>query len=512
MTEQQLNQLDKCHYHYSLEQNCQEEMVSARSLLGPNRFDLYAILLYIDHYVRGVKDLHYAKSVYKERTRAITGYKFAEDGNPLKQNFDDYVSTLNSLIDDFKEGKYDDSHSLIPVDKDYVLIDGAHRVSCAAYFNKKIRVLRFVDVQITRMTSQVLNTKLLPTWAADMMALQSIKWHDNLYMLFLWPKAHDNNKLLEQSVSLINERTSVMYEKDCELSYAAIRNLMIQIYGHMDWVGSVENNFSSTFAKADEVWSNGGKCKFILVQAPSTEYVLKLKGEIRSIYNIGLASIHSTDNIRETSIAANAIYNSNSFHFLHVANVARYKKSFHLIEKFKGVLHANNYPLDSFIIDSSMVLAIFGVRQADDLDYYKTNECANTENVFANESDIEEHDDRQKKFYDTPIEDLILNESNYFVFNELKFVSLEKLLVFKKNRYEELHDPKDSSDIKMINLLLSGKDDKLQRWRLSCVAFYRRNKRIIIATVKEYRNKVLKYFGIYNRLKQFRDSFIKKKS
>ena len=59
MKEEQLKKLDKCYFNYNLEQRCEEMVIPARQLLGSSRFDLYAILVYIDHRVRGVNDLSY---------------------------------------------------------------------------------------------------------------------------------------------------------------------------------------------------------------------------------------------------------------------------------------------------------------------------------------------------------------------------------------------------------------------------------------------------------------------
>lgn len=505
MTEQQLNKLDKCHFYFHLDQNCEEEIVEARSLLGGARFDLYAILLYIDHYVHAVQDLTFAKSVYKERTCAITGYKFAEDGNPNKQSFEDYITTLNALIDDFHNDIFDESKSLIPVDKDYVLVDGAHRVACAAYFGRKIRILRFPDLNITHMSSSVLSKNLLPASVCDTIALEACKWHDNLFMLFLWPKSFCDMGIHSQAIELIYGKTSVVYEKETVLTYQAIRNLMIQIYGHMDWVGTVDNDFASTYAKADEVWEQSGKCRILLVQAPSTEYVLETKKQIRDLFNIGLASMHSTDNMRETLIAANALLNANSVHFLSNAQPCKFKKSYKLFETFKTRIEEYSLHKESFIIDSSMILAMFGLRQADDLDYYVIKDASYKTEFGEGISNIEEHDEHQKAFYNCPIEDLVYNVSNYFVFNEIKFVSLEKLLEFKNNRFKQHHDAKDAADIKIITYLLNEHSNKRAIRSEMRRASYIRRKRVLLREYKNMRNSILQRLGIYEFLKSLKN-------
>lgn len=210
MLKEQFEKLDHCYYDFKIDSHCEEKYIDARDLIKPERFDLYAILLYIDHKVRGVNS-QYAKSVYKERTRTITGFHLSEPGNPNKNNFDDFLKVLDNLIEDCKNGNYDVERTLIPVDKNYVLLDGAHRTSVAAYFRKKVKVLRFVDVDYTHVTSDFLRESIIPENTLDAMALEAVNWHDDLYMLFLWPKAFLQPKVLKEAISRIEEKNSCCF-------------------------------------------------------------------------------------------------------------------------------------------------------------------------------------------------------------------------------------------------------------------------------------------------------------
>lgn len=502
MTEEQYKKLDSCHFPYSLDQRCVEEEIAARHLLGSYRFDLYAILLYIDYRVKGVQDMSFARRVYMERTRAITGFKFSEIGNNEKNTLEDYFTVLDNLISAFQNGTYDEERTFIPVDKDYELIDGAHRVSCAAYFGRRIKILRFIDCEISRVTSENLLSKFLPISVADSMALEATRWHEDLYMLMLWPKSFDHKKEQEEAKRLIYSKTDVIYEKTETMTLMGIRNLMLQIYGHMSWIGTLDDDYDSTYKKADEVWAPHGRCCFILTRASSTDYVLQLKSHVRGLFQIGLASIHSTDNIRETRIAANAIYNPNSFHFLNNSKPTKYKKSYHIFEVFKERIVGEDINIDDFIIDSSMILAIFGVREANDLDYYSIGDF---KSYFNDLECVEEHDGHQRQFYDIPIKDLIFDVSNHFVFNEIKFVSLERLLSFKQNRYNKLHDSKDAGDIKIIKMLLSGKENKFQVRMVALKLSYKRLRRLFIREYYDNRNKLLKKLGIFDFLRNLRN-------
>ncbi|UKK50389.1 hypothetical protein L6472_10190 [Prevotella sp. E13-17] len=503
MTQQQLDKLSKGSYlKYSLDDNCIEETIDARKLLCTARFDFYGILIYIDQKVRGVQDLTWAKNIYKERTSAMTGHKLSEPGSDEKNSFDDFISVLDTLIDEFQNDRFDIDRTLVPVDKDYVPMDGAHRVTCAAYFGKQVKVLRFPDREYQFKGYQYLKHELLPTLISDYMALESAKWHNDLFVFFLWPQAHSNPEKLKKAQEMIYVHTDVMYDVEYKFSYEAIRNLLIQIYGHMDWLGNIDNEFQNVLMKVDEVWSSNGKVQLIITRGESCEYITNLKAQIRDMFGIGLSSCHSTDNMRETRLALNALLNPLSREFLERAKPTAFKSSYKLVERFKEIVKSNLLPMDNFILDSSMVLAIFGAREAQDLDFYCLPETDLS--VFLNVKDVEEHDDSQKAFYDKPVTDYILSPEHYFVFNEVKFMSLENLKKFKEKRYAKNHDIKDKHDIELIQTIGTGVSS-FQKWKTalvySCKRHWRKTHDFCIEHFIWRRREYLEKIGFYKPLR-----------
>lgn len=443
------NRLDCCYIEFDPSWDHETEIINARLLLTSLRFDLYAILQYIDQIVNGVSDLTYAKEIYYQRTNIITGYTCSERGNDNKNSFDDFVTCLDNLISDFQENKFDVSKSIIPVDKNYVILDGAHRVCCAAYFNREIEIVRFTNKDFNLfVTCDFMINKGLPSYVADAMALEYCRWHKNIFMLFLWPKSFCLPEKYKEAYELIRANVNIVYHKQSKLSYNGIRNLMIQIYSHMPWIGNVDNDFQSTYIKANEVWDNNGNVEFILCEAPSCEYILSVKKKVRDIFKIGLASIHSTDNAKETKIAANLIFNPNSVHHLNFGYPDKFKDSYHLLESFKSQISSKQLDFSKFVIDSSMVMAIYGIRKAADLDYHTS--YPETKSLCW-EDEIEDHR-ASISYYHKTCSDLIYNPKNYFIFNELKFVTLRNVSMFKKNRMMN----RDATDICLIKPYISN--------------------------------------------------------
>lgn len=498
MNKTAIEKLDQCHMKFSKDWKYEIEEIDARKLLTSNRFDFFAILQYIDQKVKGVTDLSFAKDIYYQRTNVITGFTCKEKGNSKKSSFNEFVAVLDKLLYDFQHNQFDIDSSLIPVDCNYVPVDGAHRICCAAYFNMPVRIVRFIDKDFKQnVTSDFLQKHTLPEYAADAMALEYCKWNANAFMLFLWPKAFVNENKREEAIKVISESVNIVYQKRAVLTYEAVRNLMIQIYSHMDWVGTVDNDFYSTYVKADEVWDKNGQVQFLLVEGSDTETILELKKRVRNIFGIGLASIHSTDNSTETLIAANLLFNKNSMHHLIYGRPTKYTQSHHLIDKYKKELIERGYDLDKFVVGSSMVLAVYGIREAGDLDFYSLYD-----DVKLSEQDYEEHYDYLKLHKKTKI-DLIVNPLNYFIYNGVKFITLECLANFKRNR----NYARDKNDLRLINTYCnSGNHLKLSIFRLNDIVkrkeiTYKRKSRQSIKNILISLNLFDIIYSMYKKIK-----------
>ena len=503
MTINQLNKLDTNSYlKFSLEEEVEHDYIDARKLLCTARFDFYGILIYIDHKVKGLKDLSFAKSVYFERTQAMTGFRFKENGNSKKSSFDVFLVALDKLIDAFLHDEFEEDRTYIPVDKNLVPLDGAHRVACAAYFGRKLHILRFLKREYQFSGFQYLKKQLLPPSVADTMAMEATKWHDDLFVFFLWPQAHLNQQKLETAMERIRNSTDELYETNYYLSSHGLWNLMLQIYGHMDWIGNVDNGYSNLITKVDEVWAKNGLVHLMIVRANSCDFVMKIKTELRDFFEIGLSSIHSTDNIEETRLALSALLNPKSRHFLEHAYPTTYKEALRLCNEFRLSIKNQGLKPDDFVIDSSMVLAIYGAREANDLDYY----ClpGTDISILQTIQGVEEHDKTQQSFYQLPVKDYILNTNNYFCFNGLKFISLQQLMLFKRTRYAAIRDEKDAIDIKLISNLLSNRDRWIQ-WiinqRYTLLRKYRIFYNGMYALIFWRRKEILQKVGLYKPLK-----------
>jgi putative methyltransferase (TIGR04325 family) len=441
------NRVDMTHIDLSKSQNYEIFQIEARKLLCLERFDIFAFLIYISHREKKM-DMTTAILIYKNIIAAESYGTFVETGKENKKNtFTDYIQSFESLIDSIREGGVNSDLTLIPIDKDNIIIDGLHRLSIAAYYNQVVTVIKFNDIVMTHITPEYLITKQVDINTIELMLLEYITWNTDLYMYIFWPKFFPLD-IIKQSSSynILSNNVKIIYKKKVKLSYHALRNLMLQLYMHMDWVGTIENHFASTYIKADEAWEKNGNVEFILVSSDSFDKTVRLKESIRDVCGIKLASVHSTDTYSEIYLVANLIYNTNSFHHIYYSFPDKFQDSFKLISSYKSLLAKNNISPEDYVIDSGMVLAIYGIRAADDLDYLTNSDSGD----IINTKNIESHN-AYIKYHNTTINNLLYNPNNYFIFGELKFLNLDRLYIFKQNRYRELKEKKDYQDIKLIS-------------------------------------------------------------
>ena len=96
---------------------------------------------------------------------------------------------------------------------------------------------------------------------------------------------------------------------------------------------------------------------------------------------------------------------------------------------------------EDFCLTSSLIMEMYGLRQAKDIDYlHKNNKILNLKNTGI-------HDCKWLTYYHVNKDDIIYNPNYHFYFNGYKFASLEVIKKMKENRREL----KDINDLKLIN-------------------------------------------------------------
>lgn len=413
------------------------EEIPARELIKPERIDLIAKWIYIENFEKK-NDMTFARELYAKHIEAFSEGTFSEPGNEEKNSLEKYFEVFEKLIIEIKENGFDENKSLILVGKDNVLIDGSHRCACAAYFNKNVKVLRIPQLTV-KYDVEFFTSRKLDREYIDHMVLKYTQIKDNLYMACLWPVATNQEKR-QQAISMLSEIGEIVYIRDLGLRYQGMKNLMQQIYGHFEWVGDYQDKHLGVEAKVKKCYARGKKCTFVLFHCDALDTVVDIKKKIRLKFELEKHAIHISDSIFETRQMAQLLYNANSRMHLNFAEPDAFATMNKMLEEFKHLLGQKNEDLDRYLVDTSSVLAIYGIREAGDIDYLTDSNLTDL-----GRADMENH----PSLYPISISSLICNPEYYFVYQGVKFVEPYMLMRMKQIRGSE-KDPKDCKQIKKM--------------------------------------------------------------
>jgi hypothetical protein len=446
------------------------EYIPAKKLLISNRIDLIAKYKYVEFYDNGY-DLSFIQEVYKRHLEAFSYGTFTEIGQEkTKKTIQDYTEVFHRLIKEIKSKGVDESISIIPVGTNNIILDGSHRTAIAAYFNQTIPIVRFDNLKVDFGT-EFFRSRLLDDDIIDYLVTEYCRINDNIYSVYIWPKAKDI-KQRQEAFDILNTTSGVIYKKNIALTHNGLRNLMLQIYANDIWVGTPDNHYKGVLSKVEYCYDKKSELTIFFMEGKTKEKMLLLKDKIRSIFQLEKNSIHSTDNIEETVLSAHLLLNKNSVHLLNYGYPDKYNIFCNHILEFCNILKQKKENLSDIIVASSSILGLYGLRNVGDIDYLTLSGNYSIENSY-----VERHDD-YAHLYETTVDQLILNPNNYAYCFKIKFITLDRLLVFKKNRGSE----KDKHDLKLIrNFLFNKKGIKycIMKYQMALIRTISNKKHII---------------------------------
>ena len=324
------------------------------------------------------------------------------------------------------------------------ITNGAHRVASAIFLDKNVDCV-YLDTSDQIYDYDFFYKRNISGEILDTVVTKFVEYANNVYIAFIWPTAEENDEKIKEIVP------NIVYRKEIKLNPNGAHNLLSQIYYGEEWLGSVEDNFRGSQSKLVECFKSFDPIRVIAFQIDCLDEVLKIKNKIRSIFNVGKHSIHITDTREEAIRTAKIVFNDNSIHFLNYAKPNQYISTHRKIDIFKEFLSANNLNSNDVLLDSSIILSAYGLREAKDTDYF----CHDNSKIKVKFDDINIHDE-ELKYYGENKNDMIYNQKFYFYFNDIKFISFTQLYKMKTNRDEE----KDKNDCKMMEALIEN-----NRWK-----------------------------------------------
>jgi hypothetical protein len=427
--------------------------IPSESLLVWNRLDLAFKLAYLT--LRD-KNTALAQEVYLHDIRAQTLGTFREIGNPDKSSWSSYLRDFDKTYLDIQKNGFDSRKTLIPLAWDGSIINGAHRVAAAIHANVQVHC---IQTERARMVCdyEYFYKRNVPEDILNIAVNTFITYAPNTYLAFLWPSG-SADKLESTRVF-----TNVVVRREMKLTSTGAFNLLVQLYKHMDWVGNSSDGFKGVTRKLIECFPHFGEVSVLVFQADSLDEVRKLKESVRSIHGIGYSSIHITDTKEEAVRIGRLIFNRNGLHFLNHARPHKFDFQSRLEPLHRLIARGNAHSAD-LVIDGGAVLALYGIRNAQDIDYVSTqalDEPAPGSLLDNHEIEVAHHGhDKREIIYDPRL---------YFEYEGLKYVSFDQLYYMKARRA----DSKDKNDLVAMRALVmeGGLVRELLRMKQACFYF-----------------------------------------
>ena len=460
-----------------LQDNYEVKTITATKLLTHNRFDIAFKLLYLE---LREKNLALAKEIYKDHIRALTLNKFTEPGNRNKNSLVKFIADFENTFHDIKINGFDNNKSILPLSKDNSIANGAHRISSSIFLDKRVSVVN-INSDNHNYNYKFFYNRNVPELFLDFAAEKFIEYSNNIYLAFVWPTAKGFDKEIEKLIP------SIVYRKEISLNITGAHNLLSQIYYGEKWLGNFNNNFKGAYGKLMECFKNFDPVRVIAFQANNLKQVSVIKDEIRNLFNIGKHSIHITDSKEEALRISKLVFNNNSIHFLNNSNPNKYISIHSKIKQFKNFLNKNEINFDDAVLDSGIVLSIYGLRECKDIDFI----VSKTLKSKYQQNGIENHD-QELVFHKKNKEEIIFNPKYYFSYQNLKFISFSQLYKMKLIRAEE----KDINDVKMMKALVSNNVFKK--------IFYQKKQNFYYFKIKIKQKIIitLKFIGIFEFIKK----------
>lgn len=453
--------------------------VKPNALINDKRFDIMAKYIYAKFYDMNLNS-SWGSRLYEEHIWVFNNYD--EDDGSGKKGIASFFTSFHATLDSLKENGFDDRKSLLPIDENNVPIEGAHRITAALLYNKKVKAIKLSGKNTNYNYAFFKDKGLLSKWG-DAIAYEYCKLKKETVIVVLFPKAIEGK---EHVKNILKDFGAIYYEKNIELKKEGPRNLLLQL--------KRLKAFHLKAGDSDKIinhyFSNQYIISVFLLETSTSANLSGLNTELNRLYSgSDYSPFYISDTYKETLQLCQTFFNDNSIHFLN------HSKPLNVEEAKKTINRCNEYikktGLDSeyFCVTDNTVLSVYGLKESTYIEYIQKEFINEDKNLFRFDNLICCNNDfRECK---RSIDDIIFNPENHFYYEGIKFASLKMVKEVKKKQY-------NYEEIKAINHLLGKWPKNLNYKQLQ----YNLIKKIKITRLKIIDIKLksrLKYVGLVKR-------------
>ncbi len=425
-----------------------------RSLLSERRFDLMAKYIYAKHrHLRIQSD--WGRQLYAAHLQAFN--EFVEGDSSGKIGLSAFLQAFDQILDSVRQEGAREDLSWVPIDRDNVVIDGSHRVAACLLYDRDVPCLS-VDMKYQNFDYAIFGRRGLQTKWSDAMALEYCRLREDSFLAIVFPSASGRDEEIEE---ILREYCRIYYRKDIPLKNEGPVLLIRLIYASEKWLGGWENSFAGARSKMEACFQKEGPLRIFVLQSDQPGRLREMKERVRHLFGIGNDAVHVNDTHEGTLRLARALLNENSIHFFNSARPQHHPTFERLFTMYKEWLGRIGADSERFCLDSSAILAVYGIRDVHDLDFLQSG----YEGVRSGTPDISSHNEEMHNHV-TGLDDILFNPENHFYYDGMKFASLRIVREMKRKR----GGLKDLEDVRQMDRFLgTGTKTFLPPARISAV-------------------------------------------
>jgi hypothetical protein len=415
-------------------------LTSPVHLLSADRADLMAKYIYAKHREWNVQS-SFGLMMYFRHLQVWNNFW---EYDPPKNSFDDFLHAYDSLLDSIKNEGFNLSQEGVHIGSNGILCNGAHRTTACLLYGKDL-VAEKKNYACCAWNFSYFEKQGLEREYLDAMAIQYCELQPKSFILVIFPAAQGQKQKIEQ---IIRHYAAIVYTKEIPLTATGGFNFVLTAYENEPFVKEgVHNNHKMAALKASYCFPSNqtAPLRAYLLESDQLSLIRECKKKIRALFNKGNDTVHSSDTHAEAVILARTLFNQNTVNNLNQKQQTATPFFDKYFAAYRNWLVTNKIPEEWFCVDSGAVLAAYGLRDCQDLDFLHHGKGE----IVTGEGGIDDHNPHSS-FHALPIDEIIFNPHNHFYFRGIKFCALPVIKMMKERRGE----PKDRADIALIETLI----------------------------------------------------------
>lgn len=401
--------------------------VMPEELISRNRLDIMAKILYLK-----LKDTApaYARSLYLEHIRVMTRDSFEEAGSK-KSGKQAFLDSFAKLYEDMKASGYSEEALPVPVAEDLQPVDGAHRIACAAVLGIPVNIVVLpVKAEYDSYPYGWFRERGMDEEFLDQMVLEYVR-RRNTGCFNIWPSAKGHDEEVRQ---ILQDTFGIVYEKEVTFNENGAFHYLAQIYAEYSWAQDHDGDgFAGVYRKLVPCFPSFDPVRVFFVDAEDGSRLTETKEKLRGLFDLEKHSMHATDSTEESRQMAEILLSPQTVRFLNRCQSTRFSNTFELLKQGDGFDYART------VLTGSIVLALYGMRRAEDLDFISLDDIPGSHNDLL-------------KYYGMTKEEAVFSPAVSFTYFGRRFLTLECIKKFKENRGEG----KDRDDLVLIREMLEN--------------------------------------------------------